>query len=109
MTTTATFENLIGRFGADIAYLASYHLDDPTGLPAEGITPEQFTRLVGEAADNTSTYAPYQDWAEELELAARYLGDALSSDPDNQGVFLAKAAGSIDVAAIAAEDLRLSR
>ena len=102
-----TFDTLIRRYSEDIAYLASNDDDAPVQVPDGGFTPEHFTELVQSAADNLSIFTRH-DWSEELGQAAMYLNDALHAEPSAQSAFLSRARSCIDVAEVAAEDIRLS-
>ncbi|MEV7940875.1 hypothetical protein AB0O82_32700 [Kitasatospora sp. NPDC088264] len=102
-----TFDTLIRRYSKDIAYLASSDDDTAIQIPDGGFTPERFTELVQSAADNLSIFT-FHDWSEELGQAAMYLNDALHAEPSAQPAFLSRALDCINVADVAAEDIRLS-
>ncbi|MET9183454.1 hypothetical protein ABZX88_35365 [Kitasatospora aureofaciens] len=103
-----TFDDLIRRYADDVTYLAAGLTGTPE--PTAGLTPERFTALVQEAADELEAHAGlglYGD-ADDLDEAAARLRAALASGPAAQRDLLDQAARLLEAAESAAKELRLA-
>lgn len=103
-----TFDDLIRRYATDVAYLAA----GLTGTPAstDDLTPEQFTELVQDAADELETHGAlglYGD-ADDLDEAAARLRAALGVSGPTEDALLDQAARLLEAAESAAADIRLA-
>ncbi|MFI9331972.1 hypothetical protein ACIGZJ_31075 [Kitasatospora sp. NPDC052868] len=106
--TTVTFDSLIASYGEDIAYLAAGLDGTPAGH--DGLTPEAFTTLVQEAADELEAHAALRMYgeADDLAEAAARLRAALQIQAEHQNALLNLAAKLLPAATEAAREIRLA-
>ncbi|MFG2676893.1 hypothetical protein [Streptomyces sp. NPDC048445] len=86
LTTADTFAALDACFTADLAALSG-------SQPTRGLTRTRFIDLVEEVRDllTDSRLPHYEDASDDLDHAADYLTEALTSSADEQHVLLAQA------------------